>query len=58
MLTVWYNSVHIAFKILLLASYSYVGLAFPYTPSRAKYEWKDLLYHAYTIVEFLQMIIL
>jgi hypothetical protein len=39
------------------------GLPFPnlkltYAPPRAKYEWKDLLSHAYTFVEFLQMLIL
>jgi hypothetical protein len=26
---VWYNLVHIAFKIIVLASYSHVRLAFP-----------------------------
>jgi hypothetical protein len=39
------------------------GLPFPnlnltYTPPRAKYERKDLLYHAYTVIELLQMLIL
>jgi hypothetical protein len=39
------------------------GLPFPnlkitYKPPRAKYEWKDLLNHSYTFVEFLQMLIL
>jgi hypothetical protein len=40
-----------------------LGLPFPnlkltYTSPRAKYEWKDLLYRAYTFVEFLQMLML
>jgi hypothetical protein len=53
---------------LPLKSYSLLvihmsGLPFPnlkltYTPPRAKYEWKYFLYHAYTFVEFLQMLIL
>jgi hypothetical protein len=39
------------------------GLPFPnlklnYTPPRAKSEWKKLLYHAYTFVEFFQLLIL
>jgi hypothetical protein len=39
------------------------GLPFPNlklnsTPPKVKYEWKDLLYHAYTFVEILQMLIL
>jgi hypothetical protein len=63
MLTVWYNSVHIVFKIMLLLVIHMSGVPFPnlkltYTPPRAKYEWKDLPYHAYTFVEFLQMSIL
>jgi hypothetical protein len=60
---VWYNSVHIAFEIMLLASYHMPRLPFPnlkltYTPPIAKYELKDLLYHAYTFVDFLQMLVL
>jgi hypothetical protein len=34
------------------------NLKLTYTAPRAKYELKDLLYHAYTFVEFLQMLIL
>ncbi len=38
------------------------GLPFPnlkltYTPPRAKYEWKNLLFHAYTFIEFLHILI-
>jgi hypothetical protein len=38
--------------------YTFRNLKLSYTPPRAKYEWKNLLSHAYTIVEFLEMIIL
>jgi hypothetical protein len=40
-----------------------LGLPFPnlkltYMPHKVKYEQNDLFYHAYTVVEFLQMLIL
>jgi hypothetical protein len=44
--------------VIHLSSLPFPNLKLTYTPPRAKYEWKDLLYHAYTFVEFLQMLIL
>jgi hypothetical protein len=44
--------------VIHMSSLPFPNLKLTYMPPRAKYEQHDLFYHAYTFVEFLQLLIL
>jgi hypothetical protein len=44
--------------VIYMSGLPFTYLKLTYTPPKAKYEWKDLLYHAYTFIEFFQLLIL